>query len=144
METKILILCTGNSCRSQMAEGFLNYFDSNLYVRSAGVEPAARINSYAVKAMEEIGIDISFGKPENVSKYVEEKWDYVVTVCAHANETCPVFTGKVKHRLHMGFDDPAKTQGTEKEIMAEFRRIREEIKVGFREFYEGLLYPSYQ
>ena len=144
MNTKILILCTGNSCRSQMAEGYLRFFDRDLHVRSAGTEPADEINPYAVQAMEEIGIDISYGRPESVEKYIDERWDYVVTVCGHANETCPTFSGRVKHRLHLGFDDPAKATGTEKQIMSEFRRIREEIKVGFREFYEGLKYPSLQ
>jgi len=138
MKTKILILCTGNSCRSQMAEGFLNSFDKDLYVRSAGTEPAARVNPYAVKSMKVIEIDISSGTPENVDKYLDEEWDYVITVCGHANETCPVFFGKVRHRLHIGFDDPAEATGTEDEIMSEFNRIRDEIHIGFREFYDGM------
>lgn len=142
MKAKILILCTGNSCRSQMAEGFLKSFDKELKVHSAGTEPAKQVNPHAVKAMKKIGIDISSAKPENVSKYIKEKWDYVITVCGHANETCPVFTGKVTQRLHLGFDDPAEATGTEKEIMAEFNRIRDEIKVGFREFYEEIKYRS--
>ena len=142
MNTKILILCTGNSCRSQMAEGFLNSLDKCLYVRSAGTEPASQVNPYAVKSMKEIKIDISSGKPENVDKYLKEKWDYVITVCGHANETCPTFSGKVKHRLHIGFEDPAEATGTKKEIMSEFNRIRDEIKVGFREFYEEIKYSA--
>ena len=144
MKSKILILCTGNSCRSQMAEGFLNSYDKDLYVRSAGTKPAKTINPYAVKSMKKIGLDISSGKPENVNKYLKTEWDYVITVCSHANETCPVFSGNVKHRLHMGFDDPAEATGTEKQIMAEFKRIRDEIKVGFREFYEALKYKDLQ
>ena len=141
---KVLFLCTGNSCRSQMAEGFLKSFDKELYVRSAGTAPAKQINPKAIKVMKEIKIDISKGKPENVSKYIKEEWDYVITVCGHANETCPVFSGKVKHRLHMGFDDPDAAKGSEKQIMAEFKRIRNEIKIGFREFYEGLKYKELQ
>jgi len=142
MKAKILILCTGNSCRSQMAEGFLKSFDKDLYVRSAGTKPAKQVNPHAVKAMKEIKIDISKGKPENVNKYLKEEWDYVITVCGHAEKNCPVFSGKVKTRMHMGFDDPAEATGSENEIMAEFKHIRDEIRVGFREFYEELKYKN--
>jgi arsenate reductase len=138
MPTKILILCTGNSCRSQMAEGFLNHFDSNLHVRSAGTEPASRVNPNAIKTMGEINIDISKGVPENVETYLDEKWDYVITVCDHANETCPTFSGKVKQRRHIGFDDPADATGTDKEIASEFCRIRDEIEQDFRSFYSSI------
>lgn len=138
MSVKILILCSGNSCRSQMAEGFLNYFDANLYVRSAGTEPAARVNPNAVRVMQEIGIDISKNMPENVDKYSTVAWDYVITVCGHARENCPVFTGKVKKRLHLGYDDPADAFGTDDQILAEFRRIRDQIKEGFKEFYHSI------
>lgn len=138
MSTKILILCTGNSCRSQMAEGFLNNFKPNLHVRSAGTQPAGRVNPYAVKVMKEIGIDISNNTPQNVLKYLNQEWDYVITVCGHANETCPVFPGKVRNRLHIGFEDPAETVGTNEEIMAEFRRVRDEIKAGFKKFIDSI------
>lgn len=132
----ILILCTGNSCRSQMAEGFLKSFDNNLNVRSAGTNPSGQIHPKAMQVMSEIGIDISKGKPENVDKYLGEEWDYVITVCNNAKETCPVFFGKVKQQLHIGFEDPAEAVGTEEEILLVFRRIRDEIKKDFYNYYE--------
>jgi arsenate reductase len=136
MNKKILILCTGNSCRSQMAEGFLKSFDKNLEVYSAGTKPADKVNPFAVKAMKEIGIDISKGIAENVDKYLSQSFDYVITVCDNAKETCPVFMGSVKHRLHIGFDDPADTVGSEEEIMPVYRRVRDEIKNEFFNFYK--------
>lgn len=139
MKKKILILCTGNSCRSQMAEGLLKSFDKNLEVYSAGTKPAEKVNPFAVKAMQEIGIDISYGKAENVDKYLSQSFDYVITVCDNAKETCPVFIGNVKHRLHIGFDDPADAVGTEEEVMPVYRRVRDEIKKDFYEFYKSNL-----
>lgn len=139
MKTKILILCTGNSCRSQMAEGFLKSFDSNLEVYSAGTKPSERISPYAVKAMKETGIDISKGEPENVEKYLQMSFDYVITVCDNARETCPVFFGKVRHRMHIGFEDPADAVGSEDEVMPVYRRIRDEIKDQFYQFYSSNL-----
>lgn len=139
MKKKILILCTGNSCRSQMAEGLLKSFDKNLEVYSAGTKPAEKVNPFAVKAMQEIGIDISEGKAENVDKYLSQSFDYVITVCDNAKETCPVFIGNVKHRLHIGFDDPADAVGTEEEVMPVYRRVRDEIKKDFYEFYKSNL-----
>lgn len=136
---RILILCTGNSCRSQMTQGFLQSFGSGLEVFSAGTFPAAKINSYAIRVMAEEGIDISLNTPENVSQYLNDEWDYVITVCDDANETCPVFPGKVLHRLHFGFEDPSKVSGSEKFIMSEFRRIRDEIKTTFYRFYKDFL-----
>jgi arsenate reductase (thioredoxin) len=130
---KILILCTGNSCRSQMAQGFLQSFDKNIEVNSAGTNPAARINPGAVKVMAEVGIDISRNSPKSVDEFLNEQWDYVITVCDDANETCPVFTGKVKNRLHMSFMDPSQVIGSEEFIMSEFRRVRDEIE---EEFYK--------
>ena len=132
---RILILCTGNSCRSQMAEGFLKSLDNNLEIFSAGTKPAEKVNPYAVKAMKEIGIDISNGIPENVDKYLNQPFDYVITVCDYAKETCPIFIGKVKKQLHIGFDDPADAVGTEEEVMPVYRRVRDEIKRDFSEFY---------
>lgn len=139
MKKRILILCTGNSCRSQMAEGFLKSFDKNLEVFSAGTNPAGKVNPFAVKAMKEIGIDISKGIAENVDKYLNQSFDYVITVCDNAKESCPVFIGKVKHQLHIGFDDPADAVGTEEEIMPVYRRVRDEIKKDFYEFYKDNL-----
>ena len=132
---KILILCTGNSCRSQMAHGFLQSFDNSLTVRSAGTYPALKINDKAVAVMKESGIDISHHRPESVEKYLGEAWDYVITVCDDANETCPVFVGKVAHRLHIGFQDPSHVTGTEEFIRSEFRRVRDEIREAFQKFY---------
>lgn len=132
---KILILCTGNSCRSQMAHGFLESFDSNITVCSAGTEPAKQVNPRAVKVMSELGIDISRHTPKLVDQYVNDEWDYVVTVCDDANETCPAFSGNVKHRLHIGFEDPSHATGTDEFIWSEFRRIRDQIKERFHQLY---------
>lgn len=139
---KILILCTGNSCRSQMAHGFLQSFDRKIEVHSAGTFPAARINSTAVKIMAEAGIDISNHYPKNADKYINDEWDYLITVCDDANETCPVFTGKVKHRLHMGYEDPSRKNGTEEYVLSEFRRIRDMIKDDFRTLYLNTIKPE--
>lgn len=136
--TKILILCTGNSCRSQMAEGFLKSLDSNLTVESAGTEPATQVNPNAVKVMAEVGIDISKNKPKLVDQFINQGWDYVITVCDNAKVTCPAFLGKVKHRLHIGFEDPAKATGTPDEVTEIFRKVRDEIKEKFSEFIKGI------
>jgi arsenate reductase len=133
---KILILCTGNSCRSQMAHGFLQSFDKNLTVRSAGTEASGRLNQKAVAAMKEIGIDISHHTSDSVDLYLDQEWDYVITVCGGANENCPAFLGKVKNRLHIGFDDPSHAVGTDEFIWSEFIRVRDEIKEAFRKFYQ--------
>ena len=138
MKKSILILCTGNSCRSQMAEGFLKSFDKELTVYSAGTIPSTEVNPNAVKAMKEVGIDISNGKPENVNKYLEHSFDYVITVCGDAKETCPVFIGNVKEQLHIGFEDPADATGTEEEIFNFFRKIRDEIKIDFLKWYKTI------
>ncbi|HEX3006406.1 MAG TPA: arsenate reductase ArsC [Bacteroidales bacterium] len=133
---KVLILCTGNSCRSQMAHGFLQSFDKDLTVCSAGTQASGKLNERAVEVMKEVGIDISHHTSDPVEKYLEEAWDYVITVCGGANEACPMFTGKVKHRLHMGYDDPSNLTGTNEYIMSEFRRVRDEIREGFFRFYK--------
>jgi arsenate reductase len=142
MKTKILILCTGNSCRSQMAHGFLQSFDSRLEVFSAGTKPAEKVNQTAVKVMSELGIDISNHVPQNVDNQIGKEWDYVITVCDSAKETCPIFSGKVKHRLHIGFEDPSEAVGTPEFIMSEFYRIRDEIKSRFQELYTDKLLPE--
>lgn len=134
---KILILCTGNSCRSQMAEGFLKAFDSDLEVYSAGTSPSSAVHPKAVQVMREIGIDISAGRPQDVEEFLDQSFDYVITVCDNAKETCPTFLGDVKEQLHIGFEDPADATGTEDEILAEFRRIRDEIKRDFKSFYQN-------
>ena len=139
---KILILCTGNSCRSQMAHGLLQSFDKNIEVHSAGTFPAARINSRAVKVMAEVGIDISRNSPKSVNEFLNDHWDYVITVCDEAKETCPVFLGKVKYRLHMGYEDPSFKTGTEEYILSEFRRIRDKIKNDFFKLYFEKIKPE--
>ena len=138
---KVLILCTGNSCRSQMAHGFLQSFDKRIEVRSAGTEPAKQVNSKAVKVMQEVGIDISHHTPKMVDQYLTNEWDYVITVCDNANETCPAFFGKVKKRLHMGFEDPSHATGTDEFIWSEFHRIRDEIKNAFYKLYVEQIKP---
>lgn len=136
---KILILCTGNSCRSQMAHGFLQSFDPKLEVFSAGTKPAEKVNPVAVKVMRGKGIDISGHTPHDVKEYLNEPWDYVITVCGGANESCPSFVGNVKHRIHIGFDDTSDAVGSEEFVMAEFRRVRDEIKTRFEQFYNDNL-----
>ena len=141
---KILILCTGNSCRSQMAHGFLQSFDRNLEVYSAGTFASGQLNPKAVLVMKEAGVDISHHTSDAIDMYLDEEWDYVITVCGGANESCPAFIGKVKHRLHMGFDDPSHAEGTPEFIMSEFYRVRDEIKAGFRKFYDDELQKQLQ
>ena len=136
---RILILCTGNSCRSQMAHGFLQSFDRTLTVCSAGTEASGKLNAKAVAVMKEAGIDISRHTSDSVDLYLNEEWDYVITVCGGANENCPAFLGKVKHRLHIGFDDPSLAVGTEEFIWSEFIRVRDEIRKQFHEFYKNNL-----
>jgi arsenate reductase len=117
-----------------MAEGFLKFFDKNLEVYSAGTKPADKVNPFAVKAMKEVGIDISQNYPKLVDQFLNDSFDYVITVCDNAKETCPVFIGDVKHHLHIGFDDPAEAVGTEEEVMPVYRRVRDEIKREFQKF----------
>ena len=118
-----------------MAHGFLQSFDEYLYVRSGGTEPAAHINPKAVEVMAELGIDISHHTPHLVDEYLDEEWDYVITVCDHANEICPAFLSKVKHRIHLGFEDPSLSTGTPEFIHGEFIRIRDLIHETFLQFY---------
>ncbi len=132
---KILILCTGNSCRSQMAEGVLKSFDSNLEVYSAGTNPSGKIHPKAVQVMKEAGVDIGAGYPKNVDQFLDRSFDYVITVCDTARETCPVFLGEVKQQLHIGFKDPAEASGSEENILMVFREVRDQIKEQFSQFY---------
>ncbi len=132
---KILILCTGNSCRSQMAEGFLKEFDDTLEVHSAGTQPAEQVHPKALEVMKEVGINLQDNYPKSVNDFINDEFDYVITVCGGAKESCPTFTGEVKNRLHIGFDDPAEATGTEEEITNEFRRVRKEILNDFFAFY---------
>ncbi|MDP4210164.1 MAG: arsenate reductase ArsC [Bacteroidota bacterium] len=139
---KVLILCTGNSCRSQMAHGFLQSFDPNITVCSAGTQASGKLNEKAVAAMKDAGIDISHHTSDSVEKYLNDEWDYVITVCGGANEACPAFIGKVKHRLHIGFDDPSHATGTDEFIWSEFIRVRDEIKTEFYKLYVEQIEPQ--
>jgi arsenate reductase len=122
-----------------MAHGFLQSFDASLTVCSAGTEASGKLNEKAVAVMKEIGIDISHHTSDSVDLYLNEEWDYVITVCGGANESCPAFLGKVKHRLHIGFDDPSHAVGTEEFINSEFIRVRDEIKTAFSKLYNEQL-----
>ena len=117
-----------------MAQGFLKAFNPGWEVLSAGTKPAGSVNRFAIKVMAEKGIDITGEHPKLVDLFIDNEFDYVVTVCSGAREICPVFTGKVKHRLHIGFDDPADAVGTEEEILPEYRRVRDEIELAFTGF----------
>jgi len=117
-----------------MAHGFLQSFDKDLTVCSAGTEASGKLNEGAVKAMKEIGLDISNHTSDSVEKYLNEEWDYVITVCGGANESCPAFLGNVKNRIHIGFDDPSHATGSEEFIWSEFQRVRDEIKEAFFKF----------
>jgi arsenate reductase len=135
MKNKILILCTGNSCRSQIAEGYLRYFAGDKAdVYSAGVETHG-VNPKAIETMEEDGIDISNHTSNNIDEYRNIDFDFVITICDNAKERCPFFPTRAK-KFHQNFPDPAKAKGTEEEIKNEFRHVREMIKTYCREFVE--------
>jgi arsenate reductase len=118
-----------------MAEGFLRSFDPAVEVYSAGTRAEGQVNPNAVRVMKEAGLDISKGVPDPVEKYLGQNFDYVITVCDGAKEVCPVFHGRVGEQLHIGFDDPADARGTDEEVLAVFRRIRDEIRIAFHTFY---------
>ena len=118
-----------------MAHGLLKSFDKNIEVFSAGTMPGTNINPMAIKVMSELKIDISNHYPRPLEMYLNDDWDYVITVCDQAKESCPVFPGSVRHRLHMGFEDPSVVKGTDEYIMREFRKVRDEIKRTFFKFY---------
>jgi arsenate reductase len=115
-----------------MAEGLIKHFMPDCEVYSAGVRPEKEVNPNAIQVMLEMGIDISNHQPKNVSLFLNESFDFVITVCDHAHETCPVFSGKVKRRLHIGFEDPADARGTAEEVLTVYRRIRDEIAVAIK------------
>ena len=119
-----------------MAEGILKAFDKDLQVYSAGTEPAIEVHPKAIMVLMEIGIDISNNKPKSVERFLNDSFDYVITVCDNAKETCPVFTGKVEKRLHIGFEDPSGVTGSEEEVINEFRKTRDQIKGKFSEIYQ--------
>jgi arsenate reductase (thioredoxin) len=133
VKKKVLFLCTHNSCRSQMAEGLVNHdLGDRIETFSAGTE-ATRVNPLAAKVMAEIGIDLSGHRSKTLDKFAAEPFDYVITLCGDANETCPLFFGGVK-RMHIGFEDPSRLPGSEEEVLPEYRRVRDEIRQKMREF----------
>ena len=135
MKNKVLFLCTANSSRSQMAEGIANHLWGNqMEAFSAGTE-ATMVNPIAIEVMKEIGIDISKYQSKNLTTFDGQSFDYVITLCGSANETCPLYIGGTK-KTHIGFDDPAKAQGTKEEVLREFRRVRNEIKEKLTDFFQ--------
>ena len=134
----VLILCTGNSCRSHMAEGILRAAAGDLVeVHSAGSNPAGYVHPKAIAALAEIDIDISGHTSKHMNDFLDRQIDTVITVCGNADQACPMFPGQV-HRHHWGFDDPAHAAGTDDEIMTEFRRVRDQIKLVFEAYAAGL------
>ncbi len=138
---KVLFLCTGNSCRSQMADGIINHdFAGRIEAFSAGTEPHG-LNLKAVAVMAEIGIDISANSSDHISKYEGQDFDYVITLCGDANDKCPLFFGGVK-RIHIGFEDPPKATGSEEEVMTVYRRVRDEIRNQLGDYFRNELAGS--
>jgi arsenate reductase (thioredoxin) len=134
----VLILCTGNSCRSHMAEGILRAAAGDLLeVHSAGSKPAGYVHPLAIKVMGEIGVDISRHSSKHMNEYLPRKVRTVITVCGNADQACPTYPGQVS-RYHWGFDDPAHAKGTEEQVIAEFRRVRDEIRKIFEAYAAGL------
>jgi arsenate reductase (thioredoxin) len=136
MKKKVLFLCTHNSCRSQMAEGLVNAdLGDRFQAFSAGTEATA-VNPMAARVLAEIGVDISHHRSKTLDEFAGESFDYVVTLCGSANEKCPLFFGGVR-RIHIGFDDPSRTTGSEEERLADFRRVRDEIRSRLSSFLSG-------
>ena len=135
----VLILCTGNSCRSHLAEGILRAaVGDSLRVASAGSKPAGYVHPLAIRAMQEVGIEISQHHSKHLSEFLEQTVETVITVCGNADQACPMFPGQV-NRYHWGFDDPAHATGTEEERFAIFRRVRDEIRRVFEAYAAGRL-----
>lgn len=136
-KTSVLILCTGNSCRSHLAEGFLRAHAGDLFeVHSAGSKPAGYVHPKAIQVMREIGLDLSGHSSKHMDDFLGRKVDVVITVCGNADQACPMFPGQVS-RHHYGFDDPAHAAGTEEEILSVFRRVRDEIRRVFEAYADG-------
>ena len=135
----VLILCTGNSCRSHMGEGILHAVAGDrIDVQSAGSKPAGYVHPMAIRVMKEIGIDISGHRSKHLSEFLDKPVDTVITVCGKADQACPVFPGQV-NRHHWPFDDPAKATGSEQEILECFRRVRDEMRRAFEAYAAGLM-----
>ena len=136
MKQKVLLLCTHNSCRSQMAEGLVNHdLGERFQAFSAGTE-ATRVNPMALRVLAEIGIDISGHHSKTLDQFADQRFDHVITLCGSANEQCPLFFGGVR-RVHLGFDDPSLGSGSEEVMLADFRRVRDEIRARLRAYLEG-------
>jgi arsenate reductase len=134
---RVLVLCTHNSARSQMAEGFLRVMGGgHLDVESAGTE-ATRVHPLAIRVMDEVGIDLRAHTSKTLDRFLDETWNYVITVCDNANERCPLFPGAAS-RLHWSFDDPSAVTGPEDERLAAFRRVRDEIRARLRQWLEAM------
>lgn len=134
---RVLILCTGNSCRSHIAEGILRHAAGDLFeVFSAGSKPAGYVHPKAIAALAELGIDIAQHTSKHMNEFLTRDIHTVITVCGHADQACPMFPGQV-NRYHWGFSDPAHATGTDEKIMAEFRRVRDEIKLVFEAYAAG-------
>ncbi len=140
-KVRVFILCTGNSARSQMAEGFLNaFYSEQVEVVSAGSRPSGYVHPMSIAVMEEAGIDISDNRSKSMSEFTGQQFNYVITVCDSAAEACPVFPGS--HQMHWGFIDPAAAEGTDEEKLAVFRDIRDQIKEKFKSYFDKLFAPS--
>lgn len=133
MKKKVLLLCTHNSCRSQMAEGIVNHYLGDRFQAFSAGTVATGVNLLAIRVLAELGIDISGHRSKTLDEFAGERFDYVITLCGSANEQCPLFFGGVK-RIHIGFDDPSQVTGTPEEILPEFRRVRDEIRAKLEEF----------
>ncbi len=137
MKPTVLILCTGNSCRSHLAEGILRTAaGDSLNVQSAGSKPAGYVHPLAIQVMQEIGIDISTHQSKHMNDFLHQPVETVITVCGNADQACPIFPGQV-NRHHWGFYDPAHATGTDEEKLAVFRRVRDEIKMVFAAYADG-------
>lgn len=133
----VLVLCTGNSCRSHLAEGFLRASAGDAFrIASAGSNPAGYVHPLAIRVMDEVGIDISAHRSRHLSEFLQQPVDTVITVCGNADQACPLFPGQV-HRYHWGFDDPAHAEGSEAERLEVFRRVRDEIRRVFEAYAAG-------
>lgn len=138
MKKKVLFLCTGNSCRSQMAEGLLRHFYGDKYeVYSAGINPT-EINKHAIVVMNEIGIDISKQTSKSINEFTDKSFDVIITVCDNAKESCPFFPGQAE-RIHWSFIDPAEATGTLTEVLEKFRNIRDQIKSSITDTFANLI-----
>ena len=134
MNKRVLFLCTANSCRSQMAEGIINHFSGDKIAAFSAGTQASFVNPMAIVAMKEIGIDISGQRSKNLSEFDGQSFDYVITLCGSANETCPLYIGGTK-KTHIGFDDPANVTGTKEDVLREFRRVRDEMKERLKQYF---------